>query len=286
LTLDETNSTIEVMIEDDGNYTFQVRIMDDDGGMTFKEIIIFANNTVPRADVSFEGLGPLGTIDQGKWLTIDVNTSDVEADTISITWNYPNSNTIEVEENSTNLKIRSLDAGNYPLSFLLSDEDGGELIWNWTMQVEEDYYFDNDGDGLPRWYEIEHDLDDGDPDDASEDNDLDGLSNLAEFENGTEPDDVDSDGDGMPDAFEVEHDGLDPNTDDADGDLDGDGITNIQEFENGTDPTVAKDKDDENGDNTLLFILLIVIGLLLAIGTIALMISRRRDSSVEFYDEE
>lgn len=280
LTLDSINSTVEVSIPDDGNFTFQVRMTDDDGGHAFEEMVIFANNTPPELDVEIKGLNQVGTIDQGKWLEVAPDAEDVEADTISLEWSWPEVSSIETSYNGSNLRIRSLDVGDIPIGLKVFDEDGGVVIWNWTMQVEEDFEFDNDGDGMPRWWEIEHELDDDDAADAGLDKDLDGLTNLEEFQNGTFPGSIDTDGDGMPDDFEIFHYGLNPRIDDADGDLDGDGITNIEEFERGTDPNTPASEDEET-DNTILYLLLIMIGLLLSVGAIALVVSRRRESYLD-----
>ncbi|MCP5155556.1 MAG: hypothetical protein H6983_15405 [Ectothiorhodospiraceae bacterium] len=61
---------------------------------------------------------------------------------------------------------------------------------------------DDDGDGMSDAYELEHDLDPRDPDDARLDNDGDGLDNLAEHRFGTDPNLVDTDGDGLSDRAE------------------------------------------------------------------------------------
>lgn len=101
------------------------------------------------------------------------------------------------------------------------------------------YLPDSDNDGLPDDWEILYGLDplipdgndgpDGDPDE-------DGLTNLEEYDWGTDPTNPDTDGDGMPDGWEVDN-GLDPNDpSDASEDPDGDGYTNLEEYENGTDP--------------------------------------------------
>lgn len=78
-------------------------------------------------------------------------------------------------------------------------------------------------------------------DDSGLDDDGDGLTNLQEFQLGTDPRSKDSDGDGMPDHWEYEQ-GLDP-TDALDGtnDRDGDGFSNSEEYLAGTDIDNSKD---------------------------------------------
>src|SRR5262249_48966952 len=73
---------------------------------------------------------------------------------------------------------------------------------------------DRDNDGMPDDWEIAHGLNPDDPSDAAADPDGDGLTNLQEFQLGTDPQKADTDGDGIPDGVEVANgtDPLDPNS--------------------------------------------------------------------------
>ena len=96
---------------------------------------------------------------------------------------------------------------------------------------------DSDGDGLPDDWEQEYfgNLLQGPGDDY----DVDGLDNLGEWQQGTDPTDSDTDADQVPDGWEVRY-GLDPlDPCDAGEDLDGDGSTNLEEYLAGTDPSGA-----------------------------------------------
>jgi arylsulfatase A len=70
---------------------------------------------------------------------------------------------------------------------------------------------DNDLDGMPNWFENRHaGLGRENPSDAALDFDGDGLSNLDEYRNGTDPNNPDSDGDGSSDGEEVHTRHTDP----------------------------------------------------------------------------
>ncbi len=100
----------------------------------------------------------------------------------------------------------------------------------------------DDYDGMPQDWEVANGLDPT-RDDSAEDLDLDGLSNIEEYQMGTDPQEPDTDSDGMTDGWEVEN-GLDPLSDDSEGDPDDDGLSNLEEFNNGTDPNDSDTDDD------------------------------------------
>lgn len=104
------------------------------------------------------------------------------------------------------------------------------------ITVEELAAPDYDNDGMPDSYEMDNGLNPVDPNDATLDPDNDGLTNLEEYQAGTNPQVGDTDEDGMSDGYEITY-GLDPlsNTD-ANEDPDSDGYTNLEEFQAGTDP--------------------------------------------------
>lgn len=284
-TFDKANSTFEVSLPDDGNTTVQVRMYDDDGGFTLEELMFHARNLPPVFSINRTGLDSGGRVDQGKNVTLSpYNVTDVDEDTVSFEWTWPESDSIISALNGDTLEIRFLDPGFYDLTLEGSDEDGGIFHRNISIEVIEDPDFDNDGDGMPRWWEKANGLNDDNPNDAGLDPDMDTLTNLQEFEAGTRIDSSDSDSDGMPDDYEVKHDGLNPLEDDSEGDLDNDGRTNLEEYEKGTDPTVAEEKDAEENQGTVIFVILIVTGIIIALGATIIMVTRRKQASM-WYEE-
>ncbi len=98
---------------------------------------------------------------------------------------------------------------------------------------------DDDGDGMNNGFEDQYGLDKDDPNDANIDgSDGDGLTNLEEFNLGTDPTSADSDGDKRPDGVEDANQNgvVDPGeSDPANSDTDGDGIDDLAESAFGTD---------------------------------------------------
>jgi len=123
----------------------------------------------------------------------------------------------------------------------------GEWRFVPMLHIAEDLDTDPDGDtdddgvldGFEKWYfngSLSHS--------ATDDDDGDGASLLAEFLNGLDPTEADTDVDGMPDGFELANACLNqPQARDSTEDADTDGLDNIGEYTAGTDPC------DEDTDN-------------------------------------
>jgi hypothetical protein len=109
--------------------------------------------------------------------------------------------------------------------------DGEEINTYFTNPNESD----SDEDGIPDGWEVFHSLN---PlyDDASPDNDNDGLSNLEEYYYNTDPNDSDSDDDNLLDGEEVVLGSDGYVTDPNDPDCDIDNFNDGEEAERGTNP--------------------------------------------------
>jgi len=129
-----------------------------------------------------------------------------------------------------------------------------------SEQVDIDLAADPDGDcdtdGLPNGWETEHGLDPRDPDDATADADNDGLTNVDEYQLGTDPTVADTDGDGTSDADDLfptdgaetadaDGDGIGDN---ADTDDDNDGLLDVLEDGNGNGRVDVAETDPFNSD--------------------------------------
>ena len=141
----------------------------------------------------------------------------------------------------------------------------GSAAWSWigldylSLEADPNALTDTDGDGLPAWWERAW-LRSTVTANGSADADHDGLTDLQEFTNGTNPDLADTDGDGLSDGAErltappsnplladSDGDGLSdaadkngsPQTNPMLADSDGDGASDAWELQCRTDPALA-----------------------------------------------
>jgi len=181
-------------------------------------------------------LGPPISID------LDIEYCDVQ-DGYSGTGNI-NADPLFIDSANDDFHLQAIspciDTGNNSaVSNFYTDFEGDPRVVNGIVEMGVDEHDDNDG--MPAWWEDSHGLDPINPLDADVDSDLDGLLNLDEFEEGTNPNDPDTDGDDLLDGDEVNIHGTNPH----DSDTDGDGLTDGDEINNyGTDPL----NPDTDGD--------------------------------------
>lgn len=135
----------------------------------------------------------------------DNSTRDVSAANTGT--NYTTSNPAIATVNANGL-VTAVASGTVVLQ---STHDGATGIIKATVVLSN---VDSDGDGIPDDVEVSLGLDPRNPVDAQEDFDRDGLTNLREFQLGTNLRVFDTDGDGVGDGLEVEtgSNPLDPNS--------------------------------------------------------------------------
>jgi hypothetical protein len=105
-------------------------------------------------------------------------------------------------------------------------------------------WLDTDGDGMPDGWEDRYACVDALTGDSILDPDHDGLDNLTEYQDRTNPCvNGDADRDGLPDTWEIAHACMEPAIADELADYDGDGLDNFTEYLTDTDPCVLNDTD-------------------------------------------
>jgi hypothetical protein len=109
-----------------------------------------------------------------------------------------------------------------------------------SLEIDVNTIVSTVNDGIPDDWKIAHGLDIHDPTVAGQDPDHDGLTNLEEFLNGTDPHNPDTDGDGISDGDEVHKYHTNP----LNPDTDGDGLSDGDEIRLGTNPL----NPDTDGD--------------------------------------
>nr|WP_281830445.1 GlyGly-CTERM sorting domain-containing protein [Vibrio nigripulchritudo] len=143
------------------------------------------------------------------------------------------------KDGSVNEGLDSAWIDNFTVTTADADNDGMNDRWETANGLDptnpEDASTDLDGDGISN---LEEYINQTNP--QNTDTDSDGLSDMDEMVSGTNPNNSDSDSDGLPDGWESQNN-LDPlDSSDAHLDKDSDGFTNTEEFRMGTNPDNAE----------------------------------------------
>jgi hypothetical protein len=165
-----------------------------------------------------------------------------------------------------------LPKGNHTITLTVTDKNGLDSHSSISILVKIDFNLtDYDNDDMPYGWEIEHGLDPSDGRDGSTDMDADGLSNLLEYEIGTNPNQKDTDFDGIKDVDEVYKYKTDPNNPDTDNDGYNDNIdaypNNPTKWDKEVELPDKTEPEDKNGEDStwiiagaaLITILMVVI---------------------------
>jgi hypothetical protein len=201
---------------------------------------LLANGTVSVKDISF--VNP-PAVPESLALTSAVSSFGLQGQTAQLTAVATNADgtTTDVSAaglgtdfRTSNPAIATVDSGGLVTALasgnvIISATNEGALA---VLQLQVVLSGSTVGDGIPDDWKIAHGLDPNDPLVAYEDPDNDGLTNLEEYQNGTDPNNPDTDGDGLSDGDEVHLYHTNPLL----WDTDGDGISDGVEVRTGSDP--------------------------------------------------
>ncbi len=181
--VDETTTqpTLTTTFCDNGVYNVAVRVVDDGGSTAVALHRVIVQNIPPTVTST-----PPAEATEGVPYTYTVTASDPGCDTFAYqVISAPQGFTISPQGLVTwTPDFRAASEGCANVRLLVSDDDFGRVFHEWELCTT---FADTDGDNLPDTWELFYGLDPSNPIDATEDPDLDGRDNLAEYRDGTSP---------------------------------------------------------------------------------------------------
>lgn len=188
-----------------------------------------------------------------KALELEQYLSDVDSEISKLTLEADDPVNVNVAGRTLSLEFDT--KGDFTITITVTDGSGGKGTSLLLVHVLKPDTIDSDGDGLPDAWEELYGLDPTDFSDAQLDNDNDLLTNLQEFEMGTDPTKYDTDLDGIDDGSDPAP--LDP-----------------------TQPTVSTG-DDKSSENIYLIVSIIIFIIILLIGILTSIVIKNRNKRIK-----
>ncbi len=200
-------------VDSDGaTLTFMLTVTDD-GGLDSKDTcvvhVLWVDDTPFLEDLLISGSSSVNENSMSEYMAAATfSDGSTQAVTDDVNWSE-DSPYADIDANGvlSTLEVTGDETLTITASYTLSDVDFRTATMDVTI-IDRGEGSDSDGDGMPDWWESKYGLNPS-ADDSGDDLDEDWLSNIAEYENATNPNTGDTDGDGLLDGLEV-HYGFDP----------------------------------------------------------------------------
>jgi hypothetical protein len=195
-------TTGETPYHGDYNFSGPIRVSGDGAQIVIGSGEIFARNGLTHTATLGKAIADAAWKDN---LLVDVDTTDL----------------VEIRDANTRAVLQSYQyLSTQPLRLVFGTTEAYLVhVINGTTAFTRLPFYDQDGDGIPRWWEqLYAGMSDGSAADATTDLDGDGLNNLAEYTNHSNPLLIDTDGDGLNDSAEINTWHTNPSLKDTDGD--------------------------------------------------------------------
>ena len=231
-----------------GIYTVNLTIEDDDGAKIYSKMLITVLNRPPIVNATANKL----VVCANETIQFSSNSYDLDGEVINYTWDFG--------DDSFSYTINPMHAypngGVYYVNLSIMDDDNSTNYTIIAIIVNSDL----DDDGIPDY--LDRDIDG------------DGWNNTTEIKIGTDPYDntsfpPDMDGDGIADSLDL--------------DRDGDGIANVDDaYPDDGDKWDSEGDDDEKNSHVYLWVGIIILVFIIAVsGAIIIFIKKRKEKEVE-----